>query len=165
VAQPILEVVKESTKLIDHVTHINMPIDYKRKLAFCHIPRTGGVSVVNGLDMMVVDRHYKASWYRKFFPNYTLFTIIRDYSDRIKSAYGWKVPEGYPFTTLEEMVEDRVKKDLANVSLMTLPNHYFLDVEVDYKLRFDYLNEDLNKMLEALGHDKVSLVPCNSFRV
>jgi hypothetical protein len=140
-----------------------MPIDYKRKLAFCHIPRTGGVSITNGLDMMVVDRHYKASWYRDHFPDYTLFTVIRNYPDRIKSAYGWEIPEG-GLTTWDDIISDRQAKGLNNVSLMTLPDEYYLDVDVDYKLRFEFLNDDLNDMLIKLGHDKVKLIPCNSFR-
>lgn len=70
-----------------------MPVCHKRKLAFCHIPRTGGVSITDTLKMEIPDRHFKASWYRENYPDYYLFATQRSYEDRIRSAFGWKLPE------------------------------------------------------------------------
>src|SRR5574339_866101 len=113
-----------------------MPICEKRKLAFCHIPRTGGVSVSNALNLKVVDKHYKASWYRKKYPGYALFTIKRAYEHRIKSAFGWIVPEQREnFYSLDELTESVIKAGDNNISLMLKTNEYFLDCPVDYELR------------------------------
>lgn len=129
-----------------------MPIDRIKKLAFCHIPRTGGVSISNALKLEVMDKHYPASFYREMFPDYTLFATLRTYEDRVKSVYGWN----------EDLSSTAISHE--NVGLMRKPNEYFLDCEVDYLLRFEHLQEDLNKMLTALGHQPVTLIPCNSFR-
>ena len=137
-----------------------MPICHKRKIAFCHIPRTGGVSIVVGLDMEVPDYHYKASWYRENYPDYYLFTTLRSYKDRESSAFGWDVPE-YNY---DELINAKYQKGQRNLGLMLRPNEYFLDVEVDCILRFEKLNSDLNKMLGRLGQSSVTLKPCNSFR-
>lgn len=132
-----------------------MPVCNTRKLAFCHVPRTGGVSISNALNMTIVDRHFPASWFRKNYPDYFLFATHRPYADRIQSAYGYKHPE---------RTESGVAKGMDNVGLMLKPDEYFLDVEVDFLLRFSHLQEDLNRMLKQLGMKKVKLRPCNSFR-
>lgn len=123
-----------------------MPVCHKRKLAFCHIPRTGGVSIARALNMKVEDKHEPASFFRKHYPGYTLFATLRNESDRVNSSHGWQ-----SFT------------NNGNHGLMTKPNDYFLDCKVDYLLRFDHLEEDLNNMLHALGIKKVKLQHCNSF--
>jgi hypothetical protein len=124
-----------------------MPVCHRRKLAFCHIPRTGGVSMTKALGLEIIDKHYPASFYREKFPDYTLFSVLRAHDDRVNSAHGWK-----PYT------------DNGNFELMTKPNEYFLDCDVDYLLRFDHLEEDLNAMLEKLGIPKVKLQHTNSFK-
>src|SRR5690606_21889116 len=124
-----------------------MPVCHRRKLAFCHIPRTGGVSIVRALKLEVIDKHYPASFYREKFPDYTLFSVLRAHDDRVNSAHGWK-----PYT------------DNGNFGLMTKPNEYFLDCDVDYLLRFDHLEEDLNAMLAKEGFKPVKLQHTNSFR-
>lgn len=143
-----------------------MPVCHKRKLAFCHIPRTGGVSVTAALEMEVPDRHFKASWYRKNFPNYKLFTIVRDYDDRIRSAFGWKLPEvrKEEASTLQELVDLIKSRGENNVSLMLQKEEYFLDVEPDFKLRFTNLQGDINTMLQSLGFNTVIIPQTNSFR-
>jgi len=143
-----------------------MPICEKRKLAFCHIPRTAGQSIVRGMNLKVRDKHYPASYYRKHFPDYKLFATSRKYEDRIRSTFGWRLPEDYKkhAQDLDFLVEKIIERGADNIGLMIKPNEYFLDCEVDFLLRFDHLQEDLNKMLAELGHDPVKLTPCNSFR-
>ncbi len=141
-----------------------MPVNSSLKLAFCHIPRTGGVSVTNALEMFgVKDKHFKAS-YRNNYPNYKLFTIIRTYDDRIKSAFGWKVPAHHNHPNIESLVEQTKKLASENISLMLKPNEYFLDCEVDFMIRFEHLEDDLNAMLTGMGHKTVKLIKINSFR-
>ena len=132
-----------------------MPICEKNKLAFCHVPRTGGVSICNGLNLKIIDRHFPASWYRKNYPDYFLFATHRPYADRIQSAYGYKHPE---------RTQSGVEKGLNNVGLMLKPDEYFIDTTVDFLLRFSHLNEDLNTMLKQRGIREVNLIKCNSFR-
>ena len=143
-----------------------MPVCHKHRLAFCHIPRTGGVSVCNGLELEIVDKHFPASWYRKNFPNYTLFTIVRPYEERIKSALGWKIPENrkHEADTFPLLVELIKQRGFDNSGLMVKPNEYFLDCDVDFVIRYEHLQNDLDKMLEQLGLKKVKLIRCNSFR-
>jgi sulfur relay (sulfurtransferase) DsrC/TusE family protein len=138
-----------------------MPVCHHRKLSFCHIPRTGGVSVGNALQMEVKDRHFKASWYREMYPDYKLFTITRDYVERVKSTFGYKSANG---KTIDELVEHAKLKGIDNIGLMLKPQEYFLDVQPDFILRFEFLQDDLDKMLTELGFDTVQLIQCNSFR-
>src|SRR5690606_4897197 len=124
-----------------------MPVCHRRKLAFCHIPRTAGVSIVRALKLEVIDKHYPASFYRNNFPDYTLFTVIRSNEDRIESA------------TYARKGDAPVRE-----SLMCKPNSHFLDCEVDYTLRFEHLQEDLNAMLSELKIPPVKLQHTNSFK-
>ncbi|HEX7015531.1 MAG TPA: class I SAM-dependent methyltransferase [Cyclobacteriaceae bacterium] len=124
-----------------------MPVCHRRKLAFCHIPRTAGVSIVRALKLEVIDKHYPASFYRNNFPDYTLFTVIRSDEDRIESA------------TYARKGDAPVRE-----SLMCKPNSHFLDCEVDYTLRFEHLQEDLNAMLSELKIPPVKLQHTNSFK-
>lgn len=142
-----------------------MPICEKRKIAFCHVPRTGGVSVCNALGLKIVDRHNPASWYRENYPDYFLFTVLRNYDDRIKSTFGWKNEEAYgqrDLDTLVEQVKNRNPED--HTGLMLKPNEFFLDCPVDYTIRFEHLQQDFDKMMEKLGFETVLLIKCNSFR-
>jgi hypothetical protein len=141
-----------------------MPVCHKRKLAFCHIPRTGGVSVNNALKMEVNDKHYPASWYRNNYPDFFLFATLRNYEDRIRSTFGWKNDERYRKGSLEELVTHIKGKGMDNIGLMIKPNEYFLDCGVDCLLDFNNLEQDLNKMLFKLGHSCVTLQQTNSFR-
>jgi|GEM_PF-1324102 len=124
-----------------------MPVCHRRKLAFCHIPRTGGVSITKALSLEVIDRHYPASYYRKHFPDYVLFTVYRTDADRTESA-----------------TYARGKVDEKSDALMCRPNDYFLDCPVDFTLRFDHLQQDLNDMLSTLRLRRVKLQHTNSFK-
>jgi hypothetical protein len=141
-----------------------MPICEHRKLAFCHIPRTGGVSISAALKLKVVDKHYPASWYRTNYPDYFLFATNRSYEDRIRSTFGWRNDERYRKGSLEELVAHIKNKGSDNIGLMIKPNEYFLDCEVDCLLDFNNLEQDLNKMLFKLGHPCVTLQQINSFK-
>lgn len=141
-----------------------MPICKTRKLAFCHIPRTGGVSVSNALSLYVNDKHFPASFYREHYPDYTLFATLRPYDDRIISTFGGVLPVEYGKPNFQALIDHIKDKGADNIGLMLKPNEYFLDCEVDYLLRYEHLQDDLNKMLHELGHKEVRLVQCNSFK-
>lgn len=143
-----------------------MPICKERKLAFCHIPRTGGVSICNGLKLYVKDKHFPASYYREHYPDYTLFATLRPYEERIISTFGGVVPEVWErkVSSFDKLVAHVKARGADNIGLMLKPNEYFLDCEVDYLLRYEHLQDDLNAMLRKLGHENVTLVNCNSFK-
>ena len=144
-----------------------MPYCPERKLAFCHIPRTGGVSVATAMNLVVKDKHFKASYYRETFPDYKLFTIVRPYEDRVRSAFGYGIPQDKRremYATFDDMVEAVMKVGADNIGLMIKPNEYFLDCEVDFTLRFDHIQQDLDAMLLSIGFPSVQLVKCNSFK-
>jgi hypothetical protein len=143
-----------------------MPVDHQNRIAFCHVPRTAGVSICRALRLKVIEKHEPASWYRKHFPDYHLFAVDRPYKDRIRSALGWSVPdrrrqEGFT-GTFEELVEQIAAAE--NNGLMLKPNGYFLDCSVDTLIPFDNLEAGLNDMLLVLGLSPVRLPKTNSFR-
>jgi hypothetical protein len=113
------------------------------------------VSICKALDLIIIDKHFTASCYRTHFRNYILFATFRNYEDRAASTFGWKDVDA---------VERAKAKGDKNVGLMLRPNEYFIDCKVDYLLRYEHLEEDLNAMLIKLGHASVSLDNLNSFR-
>jgi len=133
-----------------------MPVCYKRKLAFCHIPRTGGVSICLGLDLEIIDKHEPASFYRKHFPSYHLFATYRPYRERIESGINRTIPERRNWKgTYEELVDNILIS--KNNGIVLKPNEYFLDVPVDTLLQFNNPENDLNKMLRSLGEKSIEL--------
>lgn len=143
-----------------------MPICNERKLAFCHIPRTGGVSICNALKLYVKDKHFPASYYRQTHPGYTLFATLRPYEERIVSAFGGSLPAQWEnkVKSFDRLVQHVKAKGADNIGLMLKPNEYFLDCEVDYLLRYEHLQDDLNAMLQKLGLPAATLIQCNSFK-
>ncbi|MCH7974891.1 MAG: hypothetical protein IH949_13605 [Bacteroidetes bacterium] len=123
-----------------------MPICTKRKLAFCHIPRTGGQSIIVGLDLIINDYHYPASYYREKYPDYFLFATYRPYKYRLKSA------KKYYVTNQSNDIKLKNRK-----KLIIRKNDYFLDCRVDYLIQFIDLENDLNKMLKILNLSPIKL--------
>lgn len=114
-----------------------MPINHKYKLVFVHIPRTAGRSLICTLNMELPpgDKHEKVSWYKYYYPDYTTFTVIRSFKDRKKSAKNhWKWDDKFDYN-----------------------NEWFIDKPVDYKLRYEHLQQDLNAMLADLNIKKRKL--------
>lgn len=136
------------------------------KLAFCHIPRTGGVSMCLTLDLIPEDTHEKASYMREHYPDYHLFSTYRPYKDRIESALGYSKETAGVHSTREESYEDIVDSIIIakGNGISVKPNDYFLDVTVDTLLQYNDLENELNKMLVNLGHKPVKLIQSNSRR-
>jgi len=122
-----------------------MPICHDRKLAFCHIPRTGGVSICEGLKLTVNDYHNPASYYREKYPDYFLFATYRPYNDRIHSAMHFYI---------EDAKSEKLNK---RKEIITRENPYFLNCRVDYLIQFIDLENDLNKMLKILNLSPIKL--------
>lgn len=148
-----------------------MPVCHKRKLVFCHIPRTGGVSVCKSMNLEIKDRHEPVSWLRQKYPGYKIFSIYRPYRDRVSSAIGWSIPEKRkPFKgTFKELVDEFVTRKYPTptgnkTGLMLYPNDYYLDQPVDFLLQFCDIENGINKMLRHLNLEEIKLIQSNSFR-
>lgn len=148
-------------------TIINMATIEEKKLAFVHIPKTGGVSVCVALNMKS-DGHWKASQYPT---DYYKFTIVRDPVERFESAIAYmkNIRELYHKTIPEcyEKYNSIPVNDIANVfmkdeELMALPlfkpQSYFIDnenVEIFKNVQdaFDFVCEKFNfkAQLESLN--------------
>lgn len=128
-----------------------MPACTRRKLAFCHVPRTGGRAIGAALHFDVTDKHRPASWLRRRYPGYHLFATRRPDRDRVVSALRRVYKDG-------EELRKRVEKTLQDPhGLIVQPTAHFIDCELDTELRYAHLENDLNRMLESLGLDPVQL--------
>ena len=148
-----------------------MPICHKRKIAFCHVPRAGGVSICASLGLIAEDKHMPVSWIKNQYPGYKTFSVYRPYRDRISSSLGWKVPEARKpfdgnFDDLVDMlvIRKRLPPNEKRSGIMLYPNEYFLDDSVDFLLQFCDLENELNKMLNQLSLPEIKLIKSNSFR-
>jgi len=135
----------------------------ERKLAFIHIPKTGGSSVAagifknyginfsnyEGLDKIVADqfcatfelKHARFSEYPKAIQNnYIPFAIIRNPIDRFYSQYGWytKFNGG---CTLDQFCDKIEKKEIRQWH-----SQKYYAKEVNTLFRF----EDLEKVMDCL---------------
>lgn len=148
-------------------------IDHERKLIFIHIERTGGTSVEKALvgkDWWKIDsnsKHIKASQAKKLYgkdvwKDYTTFTIIRNPWDRVVSMYRTKWYTEFRKSNDNDPFYDflyNLKNKKGNNPIKYCD---ILDLKVDYILRYENLNEDLNKMLLDLNYDIIELPHSNN---
>ncbi len=76
-----------------------MPISFKHKLIFIHIPKNAGTSITNTLNMLDAG-HHTPEYYIKNYPNewknYKKFAVVRNPWDRVVSNYEYaKLEESY----------------------------------------------------------------------
>lgn len=79
-----------------------MPISYKHKIVFIHIPKTGGTSITNGLGIEQLKENLHGTEYSHFTSNeikeaypkiwkkFFKFTIIRNPFDRLVSEWAYQ---------------------------------------------------------------------------
>ena len=120
-----------------------------KNLCFVHIPKTGGVSICKALG--IESAHYPASYYAKNFPNCKRFTVIRGKRDRLLSSHDYHVKN-----------RSNIKFFVDSLETQSLPLDYWLDVPCHYYLRFEKLQEDFDKMMDELGHERIKLERLNT---
>jgi len=76
-----------------------MPISFRHKLIFIHIPKNAGTAITNTLNMSDIG-HHMPEYYIKKYPNewkdYKKFAVVRNPWDRVVSNYEYaKLEESY----------------------------------------------------------------------
>jgi len=153
-----------------------MPISYKHKFKFIHIPKTGGSSIENIFDLFheenlwvprfthkiqechFAPQHFPHALINHFKPecvDYFSFAVVRNPFNRIISEYFYinKSFEGKPINNFNEdqfntwLDTNLIKFDIDH----KLPQSSFLDVPVDMVLKLENIDEDFKKLNEVLG--------------
>lgn len=164
-----------------------MTICHERKLIFIHIPKNAGTSIIKamGVENIFMDKtieEYKEH-YDEYWDKYKKFTVVRDPIDRFISAYKFaRMKEsGWFSATGEEGLEKHThyelcnKMDINQYTLYLYKNHKefnrwnipqtFIisnkkyEIEIDYFVRFENLQEDLKKIdienIQKLNSSKI----------
>ena len=140
-------------------------VDHKNKLIFIHIPRTGGHAVydafgiktpVKGMHMTAFEIHKSIGddvWY-----NYTTFSIVRHPLERFMSNTLWKPVffrgmDNYFFDYTDTTPWGKRTPPVYN----NQPMYKYLDEPVDYILKHETLQSDMNEMLDDIGMPPVEI--------
>ena len=154
-------------------------INHDKRYIYIHIPKTGGSSVEEQLlleDGVVVDRplrfmpkdirdKYTIGSFggSQHFPMYKFdesvqkeyfcFTFVRNPYSRVVSEYKWQQRElKKTFKCFEEFLEKS-----ANVPWHDLPQHEFINQNVNYIGRFEKIQKDFNIICNKIGIPKQKL--------
>jgi len=120
-------------------------VSHKRKLCFVHIPKTGGVSIARALELTELA-HQPASYYRDKYPDYTIFTVMRPYMERVASA-----KEYY-----------KNDPDRANYNMATYETDHWLDAPCDFYLNFNNLRHEFKHLMDCLCIGGIELPHLNT---
>lgn len=153
-----------------------MPISYKHKAVFVHIPKTGGQSVSS---MLSIAKHSVPNLYAQYLTHLSIdliekraditgkyiFTFVRDPYTKILSEYDWRMRNRHSIIYNEPtdqlmsfpeymdrlyyrwpMLDDVNHHEKAHI----LPQHVFIDERVDV-YRFENFAADWKKVTEILG--------------
>jgi hypothetical protein len=164
-----------------------MTICHERKLIFIHIPKNAGTSIIEamGVENMFMDKkieEYKEH-YDEYWDKYKKFTVVRDPIDRFISAYKFaRMKEsGWFSATGEEGLVKHHHHDFCNsmnineytqhlyesyndYDRWTIPQTFLIlnkndEIEIDYFVRFENLQEDLSKIgiksIQKLNSSKI----------
>jgi len=157
-----------------------MPISFKHKFKFIHIPKTGGSSVEVIFDLMHEENLYVPGWTHDHrgclfapqhfthnmidfytenkYKDYFSFAIVRDPYIRTISEYFYINTKLVMSDIGKEFDEEHFNKWLDNDLIKfdiehKLPQSTFIDKDVDMILKLENINEDWNKLMGKLGTD------------
>ena len=156
-----------------------MPISYRYKYKFIHIPKTGGSSIEKVFDLQKKENLFTAAMTKKiagcwFAPQHFThrmihiykpesrdwfsFTIVRNPYAKIVSEFFY-INQNFYKNHFNKFNEDHFvewfKKDLLKFDMdHKLPQYFFLDEPVDMILRFENLKKDFNRLTKHLNISK-----------
>lgn len=155
-----------------------MPISYKYKFKFIHIPKTGGSSIEVVFDLQHKDnlfvpsftdeiqgvkfapQHFTHSLINYFKPeckDYFSFTIVRNPYSKLISEYFY-INKNFENNPINNFSEDHFN-EWFDTSLTKfdidhkLPQSTFLDIPVDMVLKLENIEEDWKELNKKLGTD------------
>lgn len=155
-----------------------MPISFRHKFKFIHIPKTGGSSIEKVFRLQSAENLFfprltkciAGCWfapqhftqrmidiYKPECSDWFSFTIVRNPYTKVISEYYYlnanlntPIKEFNEEEFLQWFENDLLKFDLDH----KLPQHFFLDSPVDMVLKFERLKEDFHKLNIRLGVTK-----------
>tara|TARA_Y100000389_G_C17412268_1_gene491640 strand:+ start:61 stop:717 length:657 start_codon:yes stop_codon:yes gene_type:complete len=150
-----------------------MPISFKHKFKFIHIPKTGGSSVEVIFDLMHEENLYVPRWTHNhqgclFAPQHFTHSMIDFYTKNeyedwfsftiVRDPYIRTISEFLYTHRLKTFNEDDFNEwldgDLLEFNMEhTLPQSTFIDKPVDMILKLENINEDWGKLMDKLGTD------------
>jgi hypothetical protein len=145
-------------------------IDDSRELLFIHISRTAGSSIETALvgkDWWLIDsptKHISAKQAREHYgesiwTTYNKFSVVRNPWDRVASLWAAKSWHQASKIDLNCSFEFFIKnlKPHPNERYQSLFYFDILNEDIEYILRFENLQEELNSMLDDIGCQPISL--------
>lgn len=151
-----------------------MPVDFKRRFLFVHIPKTAGSSVeslfhlqrkenffsqVHPVLQHLTPRKLQAYLPPEVWKIFFKFTIVRNPFDRMVSEYHWN-PNNHDkqsFVEFLRRVREVVRRGQYDEDLYAdhlIPQvDYFQGIEYDLVLRFEHLHSDFQLLLQRLQLD------------
>jgi len=151
-----------------------MPISNEEKLIFVHIPKTGGTSINSmlgfpgdnkpellfgtptALQHLTLDQ-IKTKIPKEQYTNYKKFTIVRNPYDRAVSEFCWLKKHN---TINQEVTFKVFCKNLDSLCSPkhSIPQHCFVNNDIDFILRFEDINSEIKKVLpnKTLPHKQRS---------
>lgn len=163
-----------------------MALCFKRRLKFIHVPKTGGTSVIQALQLDPQGFHDDWNLYPLDTKDFISFAVVRDPIDRFASQFNFGMSDRsfwHIKGTKSEFADYQIMKDMTLNEIVDdirlpwekrqlkhsgwWPQSWFLcdherRVRVHYLLRQEHLERDLNSMLGELGHPMVSLPLVNT---
>jgi chondroitin 4-sulfotransferase 11 len=167
--EPITDI-KNFARLIIRINKDDILLDeYVEKYRYCQIPKAGGVSICDYLNIeknhIIVDKN--------FHPKIFLFTFVRNPYDRIVSSYFYLKNGGRMQCDIDDRdefikdytFEEFIKNNLLYASENQIhfrPQHYWIPNGVDYIGKFENLENDFFKIIDLLNIEKKPLKKLNT---
>jgi chondroitin 4-sulfotransferase 11 len=152
-------------------------ISHKHRFIYVHIPKTGGVSVINALGLEVLG-HQPLSHtlnHNSDCDGYLKFCFTRNPWDRAASAFHYLQKGGShnaddsqafkKYFSKRQSFQEFIKSDTFKVAIDNQqhfrPMTHYIDMNVDFIGRFESLQEDFNIVCDTIGIPQAQLPHTN----